>query len=144
VANELSLDAVQKAENESPFKPFCPLGQPTMLSKKQRMLKSLAKEVFIRGGTVSSPHFLLKTLPSNDGMTHCAVSVSKKVAPTAVERNTARRRVYGVIRVLWPRIASNPRPMLIGVSVKKGGEKLGFEMLSREIETLLSRAQLLY
>jgi len=116
-----------------------------MLSKKQRMTKDLAKEVFIRGNTVSSPHFLLKTLPSPDGMPHCAASVSKKIAPTAVKRNTTRRRVYSVVNGLWSKIGhvSKPQGVLFGISVKKGGENLSFEDLSKEIEELLYRAKIL-
>ncbi len=111
-----------------------------MLSREQRIPKALAREVFIRGGSTSSPFFLLKILKSTDGDTRFAVSVSKKVAPTAVMRNRTRRRVYSAIRPLLPRVATG---FLVGVSVKKGGEKRAYEDIAQEIKELLTRARIL-
>ncbi|MEK7390636.1 MAG: ribonuclease P protein component [Patescibacteria group bacterium] len=110
-----------------------------MLPQKQRIPKALAREVFGRGAVGFSPNFLLKTLKSPDGQTRFAVSISKKVAPTAVLRNRTRRRVYSVIRNLWPKIKHG---FLIAITVKKGGEKLPYADIVKEIDGLLSRARL--
>lgn len=110
-----------------------------MLSRKQRIPKALAREVFGRGVNVSSSNFLLKTLKSSGNQTRFAVSISKKVAPTAVLRNRTRRRVYNSVRDFWPRIKPG---FLVAVSVKKGGEKLPYSDLAKEVEGLFVRAKL--
>lgn len=111
-----------------------------MLPQKQRIPKALAREIFARGVSNSTSNFLLKTSKSPDGQTRFAVSISKKVAPTAVLRNRTRRRVYEVIRVLSPKIK---RGFLAAFSVKKGGEKLASKDILREIEGIIKRAGLL-
>jgi ribonuclease P protein component len=98
------------------------------------MSQALAKEVFTRGLNSSTSHFLIKTLPSPAGPnTHTlfAVSISKKIAPTAVLRNRTRRRVYAVIRDLMSRVRSG---LLVGIAVKKGGEKIPYATIAAEIE----------
>jgi len=111
-----------------------------MLPRKQRISKALARDVFIRGNNASSAHFLLKTLPSPGSDTRFAVSVSKKVAPNAVDRNRTRRRVYSVIRPLTLHVRSG---FLVGVSVKKGGDKISFELVTKEVRELLVRSRIL-
>jgi ribonuclease P protein component len=94
----------------------------------------------MRGNNTPSVNFLLKTLKSPDGETRFAVSISKKVAPTAVLRNRTRRRVYSVLRDLIPSV----RPgYLAGISVKKGGEKLHHSDIVKEIRALLVGARLM-
>lgn len=106
------------------------------------MSQALARQVFMSGKSILSPFFLLKvSLAENKtAASRSAVSVSKKIAPTAVERNTARRRVYTVVRNLWPRISPG---FSFGISVKKGGENMPLEKVQIEIATLLARAGLL-
>lgn len=100
------------------------------------MSKALASEVFMHGRIVSSPsypHFLIKTAQSPEGKTsptRFAVSISKKIAPTAVLRNRTRRRVYSVIQNLWPRVVPG---LSVAISVKKGGEKLTYEEIAKEL-----------
>ena len=122
--------------DKRPTQDFCLI---KMLPKKQRIPKALAREVFGRGAGSSSQNFLLKLIKSPAGQTRFAVSISKKVAPTAVLRNRTRRRVYSVIRGFLPRVKSG---FLVAITVKKGGEKLPYAGIEKEIEELLSRAKM--
>ncbi len=117
-----------------------------MLPKNQRIPKDLARNVFIRGSTISSPNFLLKFEKAGGAAeayavaTRFAVSVSKKVAATAVLRNRTRRRVYSVLRDY----VSNVRPgFLVAISVKKGGEKLKHPEISQEVKGLIEKSGLM-
>lgn len=123
-----------------------------MLPKKLRIRKAEARDVFMRGSSVSSPAFMLRFekiagtstsagSPSKRAETSLfAVSVSKKVANTAVLRNRTRRRVYSVLRDM----VAGVRPgFLVAISVKKGGEVLGHPQIVKEVHSLLSRAGLL-
>ena len=115
-----------------------------MLPRKQRIPKALSREVFARGAGVSSANFLIKTASSPDSPgspTRFAVSISKKVAPTAVARNRARRRVYSAIRdIISARLFTLKNGLLVAITVKKGGENLGFKEIEKEITSLLKRA----
>lgn len=113
-----------------------------MLPKKQRIPKALSREVFIRGATASSANFLLKFQPSlteAQKPSRFAVSVSKKVAPTAVMRNRVRRRVYSVLRDVATKVVAG---YLVAFVVKKGGEAMLYEIIPAEIIDLLKRAGL--
>lgn len=113
------------------------------------MPKALARDVFIRGSTVSSPHFLVKTAAMTSTPTPAlaptlfAASISKKVASTAVLRNRTRRRVYSVIRDLLPRVKNTKPPLCVAISVKKGGETLAYEMMAKELENLLLKIRVI-
>ncbi len=111
-----------------------------MLPKKLRMDKTSAKEVFMRPeSTLSSLHLLLKTMKNTANLSQFSVSISKKVANTAVLRNRTRRRIYSVLRDLVPQVKQG---FLVGFAVKAGGEKLDSPTLSREVQDLLKRARL--
>lgn len=110
-----------------------------MLPQKQRIPKALAREVFARGVTTPGPNFFLKILKSPTSETKFAVSISKKIAPTAVLRNRTRRRVYSVLRVFAPQVKKG---FLVAFVAKKGGERLNYEPLAVEIENLLKRVGL--
>lgn len=113
-----------------------------MLSRKLRIPKALAREVFMVGQSVSSNHFFLKTLPSRDpgSPSQFAVSISKKVAPTAVLRNRTRRRFYSALRDFVPQIRSG---FLVGFVVKSGGQALEYGDIVTELKSALSRSRLL-
>lgn len=108
-----------------------------MLPQKLRIRKATAREVFIRGINVSSPTFLLKFEKVPGQPTRFAVSVSKKVASTAVLRNRTRRRVYSVIREMLP----NVKPGFVAaISVKKGGETLEHAAIVSQVKGIFSKA----
>lgn len=111
-----------------------------MLPRKQRIPKAAAREVFMRGNTLSSPHFLVKVLPSDQKETRFAVSVSKKVAPTAVLRNRTRRRTYSVLRNY---ISKAKTGLNIAFVAKNGAPALKGDVLTKEIESALVRANLI-
>lgn len=108
-----------------------------MLPQKLRIRKATAREVFTHGLNVSSPAFLLKFEKKPGEPTRFAVSVSKKVAPTAVLRNRTRRRVYSVIRDLLPIVKPG---FVAAISVKKGGETLDHTGIVTQVKGVLSRA----
>jgi len=133
VEKELFLVAEQKVDTRSQF------NLSPMLPKKQRIPKALARDIFMRGSTTPSPHFILRTAKS-PGDTRFAVSISKKVAPTAVARNRSRRRIYSALRVFVPLAQKG---FLAAITVKKGGEDLPYVDISKEIEALLKRARVM-
>lgn len=116
------------------------LSKSTMLPRKQRIPKAAAREVFMRGNTLSFPHFMLKVLPSEQKESRFAVSVSKKVAPTAVLRNRTRRRVYSVLRNYVSRVKTG---LNIAFVAKNGAQNLQGKVLIAEIESAFTRAGLL-
>lgn len=70
---------------------------------------------------------------SPDSKPRIAVSVSKKVAKSAVIRNRTRRRVYAALR------GRDMRPGLYLFIAKAGAQELKGEALSREIGELLNK-----
>jgi ribonuclease P protein component len=64
------------------------------------------------------------------------VSVSKKVAKSAVVRNAIRRRSYAALE---PRLQSLPRGLYL-LSAKPGADKLRGEALEAELSALLKQA----
>lgn len=66
-----------------------------MLSKKNRLTRSQFDEYFKRGKRFHSPHLQLIYTPAEQ-FSGAAV-VGKKVFKKAVDRNTMRRRLYGVL-----------------------------------------------
>ncbi len=69
-----------------------------MLPRKRRVEKAYFKAQTRGGITVSDPFFSIKTqFDQTLTGSKIAVIVSKKVAKTAVLRNSVRRRIYGII-----------------------------------------------
>lgn len=111
-----------------------------MLPRKQRIPKAAAREVFIRGFITPTPHFLIKVLKSEQTESRFAVSVSKKVAATAVLRNRTRRRVYSVLRDYVSRAKTG---LNIAFVAKAGAPLLKGEVLAKEVKSGLVRAGVL-
>jgi ribonuclease P protein component len=65
-----------------------------------------------------------------------AVSVSKKVFKTAVERNRARRRVYGAIDM---KVFATAKPTYVMFMPKKEAITVPIEQLKNEVSALLAR-----
>lgn len=107
-----------------------------MLPKSRRISQAEAKELFTRGANFHSPNFMLKVLRGS-GESRFAVSISKKVAASAVARNRIRRRVYSSVYRILPTARSGFR---IGFSAKPGAKDLSFDDLYREIGLLLKKA----
>ena len=67
-------------------------------------------------------------------------TLSKKVAPTAVARNKARRRGYSAVRTLIPRLSPG---VIVLVSYLSPLTKAGIPEMSSELETAFKKAGLL-
>lgn len=67
----------------------------------------------------------------------CSVSVSKKVAPRAVDRNRARRRVYAAFEKALPAVTS---PAFILIMPKKEALSAPLDALVAEISLLMKKA----
>lgn len=74
---------------------------------------------------------------SGEGQPKVAVSVSKKVAKSAVDRNTTRRRVYAVVQDEITKLKQG----LYLIVAKKGAQDVKGEALRKEILELLNSAQ---
>jgi ribonuclease P protein component len=109
-----------------------------MLPKRQRMRKEQFSRVLLKGVAYHTPHFLLRTIPASTA--GFAVSVSKKVAAQAVDRNRVRRRVYATLAGIIPELR---QPVLALFSAKAGARDLSFEAQRQEILLILKKAQLL-
>jgi len=101
-----------------------------MLPKKKRLTRALFKPLLAASGQVHSTHFWLKAAPAE--ALRLGVSVSKKVAKSAVARNRIRRRVYAELSHL----DSLVRPAHYLVVAKAGAEKIGGAGLLKELEGL--------
>lgn len=64
-----------------------------MISKKHRLTTQRFDAVFSRGVVFRSKNFLIRALPDSPTPAF-AVVVGKKIAKTAVQRNTFRRKVF--------------------------------------------------
>ena len=71
-----------------------------MLNKKNRISnRKLIEKTMRKGAQYKNKYFVFRFLPSKEADLRCAVIVSKKIAPKAVERNYLRRRVNEAVRL---------------------------------------------
>lgn len=103
-----------------------------MLPKKNRLTRAVFNDFRSLGQEKHSSHFGLRVGPGNE--VRVGVSVSKKVAKSAVARNTLRRRVYEVVR---NRISKLPKGMYL-IRAKAGSPVIKGNKLVAEIEPLLN------
>ncbi|PCI89707.1 ribonuclease P protein component [Candidatus Kaiserbacteria bacterium] len=101
-----------------------------MLPKKQRANKAEVQAASKGGSTKHSTYFTLRKAVNKD--LRVAVVVSKKVSPTAVGRNTLKRRVREVLRSV-----SFPTNATYIVYVKKNSQTLTPKEIKKEIQGLL-------
>lgn len=107
-----------------------------MLAKKNRISRSLLKSSGAKEAKPkfsSTKNFSLRMLPSPDEEPHVSVSVSKKIAKSAVVRNRIRRRTYSFARDFLPKLKNN----LYMISAKANSSEVSAEELRREIGELL-------
>lgn len=109
-----------------------------MLPKDKRIPLKLWKEALLAPKRDSkylhSAHFALKAVFLNEKQPRVAVSVSKKVAKSAVARNRIRRRAYTSVGKMVARL----NPGLYILSAKVGAENLKGEKLDSETKSLFS------
>ena len=99
----------------------------------------LFKDIIKKGEISHSPYFVIRKSMS-DTHSRFAISISKKVANTAVLRNKTKRRVYSIIEALIPNIISNQKVVIV---VKAETLKLKQIELKKEIENAFVKCGLL-
>ncbi len=102
-----------------------------MLPKRSRLttreLRALPREGVIR---ISSPYFSARVVPTPGSGGKFAVVVSKKVARSAVARNTLRRRLYAALR----EVGMPSFPIRGVLYVKKEATEASFAVLREALE----------
>ncbi|MDQ5893033.1 MAG: Ribonuclease protein component [Patescibacteria group bacterium] len=102
-----------------------------MLPKTKRLTTKSVDLVMEKGRMTHSPLFVIRSISTQE-TSRFSVSVPKKVAKTAVERNKIRRQVYSGIKKIEHSIKSGLSGMIV---VKAGAQKLSFESLISEIKS---------
>ncbi len=104
-----------------------------MLNHQLRMSREFFQKVYSLGVERHSEHLFVRT-SGRFGKNKGSVVVSKRVLRGAVARHFLRRRVYSILKGVFPKLT---HPTAVIVVAKKNIEKLSFEELKKEIETLL-------
>ena len=110
-----------------------------VLPKNKRISRIEFKNL-TNGKVFYSKFFLIKTFIVPKNQLRFAVSVSKKVASKAVDRNRLRRYGYTSLQSLWTNLQDGNFGHIMA---QKGASKLSFDEVRSEIETLLTKAHLL-
>ncbi|MBX4198832.1 ribonuclease P protein component [Candidatus Parcubacteria bacterium] len=108
-----------------------------MLSRGNRIPRRLFSPILSSRSFKNSLHFTLRIGESSVNVPRIAVSVSKKVAKGAVERNTLRRRVYAVLK---DEIRGLKAGLYLFVA-KRGASGMKGEALKKEVLELLNSVQ---
>lgn len=107
-----------------------------MLPKTKRLTTKSVDLVMEKGRMTHSPLFVIKSISTQE-TSRFSVSVPKKVAKTATQRNKIRRQIYSALRKIDNRI----KPGLSGVIVAKSGiDKLSFISLELEISAVFVKS----
>ena len=112
-----------------------------MLTKRnrianQRLIAKITKE----GKVYKTAHFVFKFLPSTLPDSKFAISISKKVAAKAVNRNRVRRQVGECLRSL---LASIKKPVVTVIIMKNGSpEKMQYQDIETEVSEFINSLSL--
>ena len=107
-----------------------------MLPKSQRLSTKAVAHVMGKGQPSHSPFFVVRSVLTKE-TSRFSVSVPKKVAKTAVQRNKIRRQVYSAIK----KMAKQIKPGRSGLVIAKiGSEKLPFESMASEIKSIFVKS----
>ena len=109
-----------------------------MLPKSHRLDAEGHKDAALIGKRYFGEYLVLKTLNSKEKSLFSVV-VSKKIEKKAVDRNSARRRVYAILRDLYKSV---PGPIVYIVSLKKSIIAVSHEELKKEIDFLFKKAKI--
>ncbi len=110
-----------------------------MLKKSNRLTTKRLLEVIKKGKVISSPLFVLRYVLNQPNTCISAVA-PVKVAKTAVARNRARRRLYSVIRELFPSVISGVHVIIFSKSDLKDYK---FETIRTALKDLLIKSKLM-
>ena len=108
-----------------------------MLSKTNRIPRSLFKDALLGSRFLASPFFTLRYKTTTKPEKRFSFVVSKEVSKKAVERNLIRRRGYSIINTNLKNIKSG---INCAFRTKKGVIKLSFKELEGEVVGLLKKA----
>lgn len=106
-----------------------------MLTKKKRVTKDIFQTILTKGNIISGSFFLFRYVKQNNPQ--YAFVVSKKVAKTAVKRNSLRRQGYNILRKYDLRANT-------GIFFYKK-EALGIktELIKEDIDFILKKAKII-
>jgi ribonuclease P protein component len=110
-----------------------------MLPKSKRLSTKAFTGIIEKGHSFQGP-FLIVRVVASDKPSSFAVSVPKKVAKLAVDRNKIRRQIYSIIEGIQDKIVKQGKVVII---VRVGIDKLPFEELAGEINKVFVKAGLL-
>lgn len=110
-----------------------------MLPKSKRLSTKHVTALMAEGKSTHTPFFVLRANPTQ-GTNKFSVSVPKKVAKTAVERNKIRRQVFSILKKLETQIKTSFNIIII---VKINPKKLVFKNTVQEIKTTFVKSGLL-
>jgi ribonuclease P protein component len=115
-----------------------------MLPKNRRISRKEFPLIMKNGRRFNSPHLLLYIYHDSQKNTELksrfSFSISKKIMPKAVDRNTYRRRGYSVVSSTLPNVGPNKVCFFV---YKKGAYPIIFSDLSKEVLGLLREAGVL-
>lgn len=101
-----------------------------MLPRSQRNSTPSFKDI-IKNGQFFHDQFFIFRILKKQGKSHFSVSVSKKIAKTAVLRNKIKRRVYSIIKKISNKLNNGFNVVII---VKLGIENVEYLKLYSDIE----------
>ncbi len=108
-----------------------------MLKKQNRLQTKEFQKVFKEGEKIFSQNFLLIFLQNKEGQ-KISVSIGKKNAKKAVERNFFRRKIYNILQENFFIVPHNFWAVLL---ITKNIKDLKNEVLTKEILFLLKKVK---
>jgi ribonuclease P protein component len=110
-----------------------------MLPKKKRLNKSSFNIVIDEGKPFHSTIATLRLKETTEN-SQFSISIPKKVSKSAVVRNKMKRKVFSIIKELYPDLQKKVMGIII---MKPNSDKLDFETLEKEIINLFVKTGLL-
>ncbi len=113
-----------------------------MLPRQNRLRrKAEFQAVYSRGKRWSSRHLTLRAYREPDAPLRIGITVSLKVSKSAVIRNRLRRQVRAFVRQCLPQLDQSWQ---LVISIRPSADACGYWQLARELETLLTDAEVLH
>ena len=110
-----------------------------MISRSQRISAEQLDQLMEKGRVFHSPLFVMRIL-TIDSSIRCAAIVPKKIAPSAVLRNSMRRKIYSAAR---PHVQHITTPVCIALFAKQRIGEIPVQMLAEGIKGLFVKAGIL-
>jgi ribonuclease P protein component len=110
-----------------------------MLPKSKRLSTKAFTGIIEKGQSFHGPFLVIRVI-SSETHSSFAVSVPKKVAKLAVDRNKLRRQIYSIISAIDSKIVKQGKVVIVA---KTGTNKLPYEELTGEIHRIFVKAGLL-